>query len=760
MLPLLKRLGCWMLGLSLGVAAQSAWAFSFYGPPEAFQVPANGYEKHAYYAYPLGAWTQFTDDFASHPRNLGEESRWNYPVVYYACDQSFLDYFGANGQAAVDAAAAVFNSLSNVDYYSTDLHEFPVEESRLNYTAKALHLFDLKSAAMELFIERLGLTDPERWTWCIRNKIPQPPLPCPFFYYTIIQRNFDPVTMAPSRYVNGNMFTYEIEQSCPPAIDFVDALEFLVDPDGIYFTALATPKLTLPDAAFYGYFHTGLTRDDMGGLRYLYSTNNMNVEAAGTNTITFVTDTNTVQLLFTSNLTTFAWQALTNSPAALVALYPNLSIAGSTSIFTNIWVTNLTAYFTNYPYDPFGTPAHLAFVTNRTLTVQTYYHHTFNNVVTFAFTNGSWAAIPLPSIVGHIGREWITVQTTSATNSPFSPIGAPLVTNTTSVTYPTNTIVGEFAIITNGCGFNILGVQATTVTIDTNVVTSSTNTVVGITNAQFFTQTVLDYFTNHVFLLNPILCLTNTVALRQGIGKVTFVHTEFDSLLGQVYTPITNNYTLTAVTNNQLFVQRIQRVMTQPDILITAQDLQGPVPDPATPTVFRSDANFDLALAVSNAPSVIREPVVFSFNKIGPIYNNGLYPFFVDEAGALLDFIWASYDASTNAPVIYPSGTSIAALEAQVLTQISPSFLPGGMVGVAYSAQLSVTASTPSWQSPVSWSLAAGSTGLPPGLNLSSAGGISGTPNQVGSYNFTVLVTDALGHTAQRSYIINVTPKP
>ena len=570
-----NHLASWVLGLSLAAAAQSVWAFSFYGPAEAWQAANIGYEKHVFVQWPLGSWTTFANDFTFHPRNLGEESRWNYPILYYACDQSFLDYFGARGQAAVDAAATVFNSLSNVDYYSTDLHEFPLEESRVNYTASALHLFDLKSTAMELFIERLGLADPERWTWCIHDRILQPGAQCPLFYYGVIQRNFDPITSEISRYVNGNLFTYDIEQSCPPGEDFGDALEFLVDPDGILYSALATPKLSFPDAAFYGYLHTGLTRDDMGGLRYLYSTNNMNIEGAGTNTITFVTDTNTVQLLFTSNLTTFASQALTNNPLALTTLYPTLSIAGTTSIFTNIWVTNFTAYFTNSPYDPVGTPPRLMFVTNRTLTIQTWFHHTFNNLVTFAFTNGAWAAIPLPDIVTHTGREWITVQTTSVTNSPFAPVGSPLTTNTFNVTYPTNAVAGEYAIMpTNGCGITILALQATTVTIETNVVASATNSPAGLTNTQFFSQTVLDYFTNHVFLVNPILCLTNTIALRQGIGKVTFVHTEFDSLLGRFYSPITNNYTLTGVTNYHLFPQRVQRVVTQPDILFTAQDLE------------------------------------------------------------------------------------------------------------------------------------------------------------------------------------------
>ena len=275
----LNRCGGWMAWLSVAVAPLSASAFSMIGPAETWQTIPIGYERHQYTQIPDGTfWDIHGDDFAWHPHNLGEEYRWNNPVLYYSFDQSFLDYFGSNGVAAVDAAMAVFNNLTNVSAYSADLHEFPLEESRINYTASALHLFDLKSTVMELIIERLGLIDPERWAWCIRARVLPPGLACPQFDFSVIQRNFDPVTTQPSRYVNGNLFTYEVEQSCPPAEDFGDAVEFLVDPNGTTYSALATPKLMLPDATFYGWFHTGLTRDDIGGLRYLYATNNMNIE--------------------------------------------------------------------------------------------------------------------------------------------------------------------------------------------------------------------------------------------------------------------------------------------------------------------------------------------------------------------------------------------------------------------------------------------------------------------------------------------------
>jgi hypothetical protein len=748
----------WILWLGLVAGVQSASAFSMLGPAESWQTSTLGYERVAETRFPNNSfWIIFFGDFSAFPKNLGEEYRWNQPVLYYAYDQSFLDYFGSNGVAAVDAAVAILNRLTNVSSYSEDLSELPLREARVNFTASALHLYDLKSAALELLVERLGLADPDHWTWCLRSRILPPGLSCPRFDYAVVQRNFDPVTLAPSRYVNGNLFTYAIEQSCQP--DFGDADEFVVDPTDIYLSAVASPKISYPRSTYYGYFHTSLTRDDVGGLRYLYRRSNENVEAAGAGTLTYVTDTNTTQALFTSNLTVLATQALTNNAAALQALYPDLSIASTTTIFTNIWITNLTAYFTNFPFDPIGTPQHLAFATNRTLTVQTWFHHTFNNVVEFQLINNVWTAVPLPDIVNHTGIAAITVQTTTVTNAPWTPAGTPLITNVTTVTYLTNQVVGGFFIVpTNLCGLNVTALQATLDNFTTNVVASATNATANFTNA--FTQVVIEFFPQNVFLANPILCVSNSVARRQGIEKVSFVRRDYDSLVGQFFYPITNYYTLTAVTNHELFPQRIQRVVTRPDILFRASDLAGAFP--YIPTVARSAPNYSTNGVLQDlvGPGNIEGPVSISFNKVGPIYLNGTYPFFIDELGSVLDFIWGSFDGSTNAPIVYPIGTSIYNLENQVLIQISPFYLPAGAVGQPYQAQLQTVGATPNWTAPFTWSLAPGSFGLPPGLGISAAGLISGTPTAGGFYDFVVRVTDGLGRTAQRSYSINLTGLP
>src|SRR5207249_4087073 len=138
---------------------------------------------------------------------------------------------------------------------------------------QAFHLFDLKSAALEQLVTRLGCADPERWTWTIRDRVLPPGKACPAFDFTVIQRNFDPVTLAPSKYVNGNLFTYQWLQFCGTFGDRSEPIEVKVDPLATYQTAVASPKITHPDIRYYGYFHTTLTRDDIGCLRYLYRTN-------------------------------------------------------------------------------------------------------------------------------------------------------------------------------------------------------------------------------------------------------------------------------------------------------------------------------------------------------------------------------------------------------------------------------------------------------------------------------------------------------
>ena len=85
---------------------------------------------------------------------------------------------------------------------------------------------------------------------------------------------------------------------------------------------------------------------------------------------------------------------------------------------------------------------------------------------------------------------------------------------------------------------------------------------------------------------------------------------------------------------------------------------------------------------------------------------------------------------------------------------VTTATLPNGIVGTAYSQALAASAGT----TPYTWSVSVGV--LPGGLALSATGIISGTPTTVGTFNFTVRVTDAAGGTGVKALSITVTGRP
>jgi hypothetical protein len=211
--------------------------------------------------------------------------------------------------------------------------------------------------------------------------------------------------------------------------------------------------------------------------------------------------------------------------------------------------------------------------------------------------------------------------------------------------------------------------------------------------------------------------------------------------------------------------------VSNPDILITAQDLAAPNGTvPATPLSARNinfTTNNGGAYPNLAGPGLIEPTTGFIFDKVGPIYfNGGLVNTngFLDETTAILRFIWGSFDGTTNAPVVYPNDLSVLDLENQVLIQITPSSFPDGTVNLAYSVRLQSQGSTAKWQPPFSWSLAPTSPGLPPGLTIRTtadgAGLISGTPYQEGFFDFVIEVTDAQGRKVDRSYSIRIASAP
>jgi Putative Ig domain len=748
---MLKRIGGLALVLGLVPAASG---FSLLGPVnEAYQVQDIAYNLPG----DIGA-----------PKNLGEEYRWNTPVVYYSCDGNFADYFGPAGMDAVDAAFSVLNQLTNVSAYSTDLSEFPLESLRINFQAQALGLFDLKSATLAELVEMLGLAEPERWTWCLHNRFTTPGGTCPpNQVYDVIKRNFDPVPtslnqLQSSSFVNGNLFSYQIFEICQNGPPLADAVEVSVDPLANGFSAVASQAAI----GIYGSFYLGLTRDDVGGLRYLLRTNNMNIEAAGSNTVTFVPDT-TPQLLYTSNLTAFTSLALTNGPGALLGFFPDLQIANATPIFTNVVTTNLVFYFTNSPFLPPGIPA-LVSTTVLTTNVQTYWSYQFANVfITPAHQLISNTNVPI--VPGHSGTNGIySIVTTNIGTSacgPAEPFGSICTSITTTEVFATGYFGDYYILPSNLCDVAIVSTQlinGVTVTGQSLVATNAPGTT---NNAgEFFSITPTYSFNQYIYVVHPVTCPNNTVALRQGIDQIRFVRRDYDSLLQRFFYPVTNRYVLYAITNNTLVPQVVERVIAVPDFLMTAQDAPlspGPA-DVASPAVIARGVAFDAANAgfgIAGPGTMDASSAGIIYNKVGPIYQNNA-PNALDEATASLFFIWGSYDGSTNAPIVYPNGTSITDLENQLLLQVSPNgpALPDGKLGVNYTNAFSGFTAT-GGTTPYVWSLAPGSPGLPPGLQLNPAtGAISGVPTTQNVYDFIVRLTDAGARNADRPYSITINP--
>ena len=84
-------------------------------------------------------------------------------------------------------------------------------------------------------------------------------------------------------------------------------------------------------------------------------------------------------------------------------------------------------------------------------------------------------------------------------------------------------------------------------------------------------------------------------------------------------------------------------------------------------------------------------------------------------------------------------------------TITTPSQLPSGPVGVAYSQTLHANGGIGT----LSWAVSQGA--LPPGLTLSPTGTISGIPTNTGNFNFTVTVTDSFSQSDSRAFMLTIT---
>jgi hypothetical protein len=254
--------------LCVFIARQSS-GFSLLGPFAPWMTPDVGFIHDE--AWDVGG-----------PRNLGDEFRWNVPVLTYGFDDNFKNFFGQPGIDAVEKAVAMLNGIPPAS--QIDLSTARLVGKRIHPTAQAMEVLDLKSFALVFLLEQMGLANPARFVWNttttnIPVKLTEETGPHDF----IIQRNFDPENRTPSSLVNGVRLTYFVNEFGPP--QFLPqgnriAVEIAIDQaNGSADSAVAS---ALPDMLVLGFrageYFTILTRDDLGAIKYLLNTNNINTE--------------------------------------------------------------------------------------------------------------------------------------------------------------------------------------------------------------------------------------------------------------------------------------------------------------------------------------------------------------------------------------------------------------------------------------------------------------------------------------------------
>ncbi len=557
-------------------------------------------------------------------------------------------------------------------------------------------------------------------------------------------------------YVFNNIFTNHFYSNSPVSVIITNA----------YSTALGSPDV-LSFAGSTNFYYTNIQSGDFliipstwCGFQIIPLETNLSY----TTNVSLVTTQNS-----SGNLLTYYQQTVLPYTNYLMQIRPG--ICEPQLAFTNSVLTNIVS---QYSYN-FGGSIHTnTFITNYPTVI------TITNTTEILNSSNALIGYPLQYVVQSIPvyRTYVNCFFGPCfTNTFFDHFVYPtnffLGNITNYVTYVTNYgSIGDFYIVPpQWCDLTILSTQLQTIGINQTTIGASDplyNNILGQLN---YTTTTNTPYLVTTLLIKPVICASvpATPALRQGIGRVQMIRANYDSLLGQFFQPLTNYYTMVRITNSQPVTEFYQRVITQPDLLIRAQDLaSGPSAAPVVGSVARN-LNFDQSQILTSlaGPGTIIPRTSFTYNKVGNIYANGSQRFFFTSTNAFLNEVtggnffgasnqlsvlaWASFDSSTNQPVVYPNGTSIADVINQLFIQVTPTTVSDATVGTAYTP---VTFTATGGQPPYVWS-APNLEGLVPGMTFNAATAtLSGTPTATGAFNFTVQVTDLANRTVSMNYTI------
>jgi uncharacterized protein YjbI with pentapeptide repeats len=238
--------------------------------------------------------------------------------------------------------------------------------------------------------------------------------------------------------------------------------------------------------------------------------------------------------------------------------------------------------------------------------------------------------------------------------------------------------------------------------------------------------------------------------------------------------PITNNgnttasYTVKTATNGavpggivlQLLINKLYQTPVAVDCVLGVQTHWITVANITNPTLFTASnpniTNPDITNSAPNEASVTLAPgetAYITFRVVNPTptatpFNplTAIVPVAVPQAVNTTTVLANPGNPNLTAPPVYPPMT--------VLTTLLP---PTDRQDTGYSVQLVASGGKPGADT---WSIAAGA--LPPGINLSSSGLVSGTATTPGSYGVTIRAVDSAvpPNTATQIYTLGVSVTP
>ena len=645
--------------------------------------------------------------------NLGEEYRWNSPVVTYSYDESFLNYFGSNGVVAVEKAMGILNAIPPASSIMTtyppsssdgnNLWNYPTRPDRFHARAYNDRVLDIKSYALAELFGFMGLGNPEDSAFQVE-------------FGVVALRNWDPVTYSPTKYVNGSLLSWVVLGG--------NALPFPIDVTKPVRTLAGTSDNRNPRLA-EGKYLVAPTRDDIGGYKYLYRKDNFNIEGLPPFTYQMVTNQPnlTNPAIFSVDLRWFSKESKTNTPASFKQfvmtnqwwgpVYTNLNVPPLLVLETNVtwkmgWTTNVTPYLTIFPWTPVGQPATLVYLTNKYRIFKPSYDYIFGNVITNIHVPADKSEV--------LYRSWEVTP-----NAPlWSVIGSvPTTTNYTTTVLNDDFPHGEIIILptTNVVGYHFTDMQFEEVNTLTNILTPTNNLAnpggalpgqggglgaggAAITNFVGVMEDEVWQSTNHAYLAYPIVLQTNALLLG-GIDKISYVRMQGDSLVTtnystsrflkdykypnlekQTFTYVIPNsavgltnaalpsyqYEMDYVTNGIRKTGKFIKFFTRPDVMFTAINAPPSIMSTNTPpSIVDNNSINGMQTAGLSGPGVIQAAASMNivFNKIGIHWE--LDPlWFYNEENQAPGWIWGHFDGSMNEPMVFPNSQTILDLERQI----------------------------------------------------------------------------------------------